>query len=144
MKKKLIFTIMLLLTGCGTATLATNQADSQNLSNERVSVAAEPTVITATAAAQMMEELSDFIILDVRTETEFNDGHIPNAVLMPIEILTPEVILQTIPSYDTTVLVYCRSGRRSASAAEVIASLGYTAVYDFGGILDWQGEIVGR
>lgn len=141
-KQKLIFAIMLLLTGCGTAAWANDFIlFGQNSQNSQPP---EHTTITAQAAAQIMANQTDIIILDVRTRQEFNTGHIPNAVLLPVEDLQADTqkVLQLVPSYGTTILIYCRSGRRSATAAEIIASLGYTAVYDFGGILDWYGEIV--
>ena len=91
-------------------------------------------------AKKMMEE-SSVIILDVRTSEEYNEGHIPGAVLIPdYEILeTAEEILQ---DNNQTILVYCRSGNRSRKAANNLLYLGYQNVYDFGGIIDWPYEIV--
>lgn len=91
-------------------------------------------------AKKMMEE-SSVIILDVRTSEEYNEGHIPGAVLIPdYEILeTAEKILK---DKNQTILVYCRSGNRSRKAANNLLYLGYQNVYDFGGIIDWPYEIV--
>ena len=91
-------------------------------------------------AKKMMEE-SSVIILDVRTSEEYNEGHIPGAVLIPdYEILeTAEEILK---DKNQTILVYCRSGNRSRKAANNLLYLGYQNVYDFGGIIDWPYEIV--
>lgn len=81
------------------------------------------------------------IILDVRTEEEFAEGHIPNAVLLP-DTEVKQRAEELLPDKEQTILVYCRSGRRSALAAQELADMGYTNVYDFGGILDWTGDVV--
>ncbi len=90
-------------------------------------------------AKKMMEE-SSVIVLDVRTSEEYNEGHIPGAVLIAdYEILeTAEKILK---DKNQTILVYCRSGNRSRKAANNLLYLGYQNVYDFGGIIDWPYEI---
>ncbi|TAH63631.1 MAG: rhodanese-like domain-containing protein [Anaerolineaceae bacterium] len=89
----------------------------------------------------MIDNNSDIIVLDVRTEEEFNSGHIKDAILIPNnEIL--ERAEEELPDKEATILVYCRSGRRSSLAAENLTGLGYTNVYDFGGIIDWTYEIV--
>ncbi len=96
--------------------------------------------ITAAEAASMMKE--DVIILDVRTQTEYDEGHIPNAILLPDTDVNTRAY-DALPNKSQTILVYCRSGRRSANAAKQLIDMGYTAVYDFGGIAtDWQGEVV--
>lgn len=97
--------------------------------------------ITSEEAKEMMDNNSDIVILDVRTEEEFKAGYIEGAILIPNnEIL--ERAEAELPDKAATILVYCRSGRRSALAASDLASLGYTNVYDFGGITDWTYEIV--
>ena len=93
--------------------------------------------ISATEAYQMMTDGNIFVLLDVRTEEEFADGHIAGAILIPISELQDRVPKE-IPDRDMRILIYCRSGRRSAEAAQILAELGYTRVYDFGGILDWS------
>ena len=91
-------------------------------------------------AKKMMEE-SSVIILDVRTSEEYNEGHIPGAVLIPdYEIL--ETAEKVLKDKNQTILVYCRSGNRSRKAANNLLYLGYQNVYDFGGIIDWPYEIV--
>ena len=81
------------------------------------------------------------IILDVRTLEEFNTGHIPDAVSLPLDEIEGAVALM-IPNRGEIILVYCRSGARSADAAVMLADLGYYNVFDFGGIIDWTGEVV--
>lgn len=97
--------------------------------------------ITPEEAHEIMLRESDYVILDVRTDTEFAEGHIHNAVLLPdYEIL--ERAAEVLPDKDKMILVYCRSGRRSKNASAELAELGYTAVYEFGGIIDWPYDVV--
>lgn len=84
-----------------------------------------------------MMEQQDVIILDVRDQTEYEAGHIANAVLLPVGTINAETAAAVIPSKDSTVMVYCRSGNRSKTAATMLVALRYTQVYEFGGILDW-------
>ena len=99
----------------------------------------QPQVITSHEAEAMMVG-EGVIILDVRTLSEFEDGHIENAILLPhYEIL--ERAETVIPDKSYTILIYCRSGNRSNQAAHLLIEMGYISVYDFGGILSWHGEI---
>ncbi len=97
--------------------------------------------ITMDEAVTMMEEESGYIILDVRRPDEFAAGHIPNAINVPNESIGTSEIPE-LPNKEQLILVYCRSGRRSKEAAEKLTKLGYTNIVEFGGILDWKGEIV--
>lgn len=96
-------------------------------------------VLTAEEAKQRMEENSEAIVLDVRTQEEFDQGHIPGAVCLPNEFITADMPFPF--AKDTEFLLYCRSGHRSAEAAEKLRDLGFTSVFDFGGILDWPYDI---
>lgn len=78
-------------------------------------------------------------MLDVRTQAEFDEGHIPDALCLPNEEIGEDVSM-LLPDLNAEILVYCRSGRRSKEAGEKLAKLGYTKVYDFGGIIDWPYE----
>ena len=89
----------------------------------------------------MMNESDENIILDVREDFEYASGHIPNAQLLPLGEIDAESAEAVIPSKESTVLVYCRSGNRSKAAAELLVELGYTNVYEFGGIVTWPYEI---
>ena len=89
---------------------------------------------------QIMRQNSGYIILDVRTIEEFNEGHIPNAICIPNEIIGQEDITE-LPDKEQLILVYCRSGRRSKEADEKLKNLGYTNIIEFGGIIDWKGDI---
>jgi len=100
---------------------------------------AEYTRITPEEAYQMMQD-ENIVILDVRTQAEFDEGHIKNAVLLPVSELASRGA-SLLPNYDQTILIYCRSGRRSEDAARTLIAMGYKNVYDFGGIVDWPFEI---
>lgn len=116
--------ILLLLTGCG------NSGAPQNTYQQ----------ITQEAAKQMMDTQT-VIVLDVREQHEFDSGHIPGAVLLPVGSITAETASAVIPEKDSVVLVYCRSGNRSKTASAALAELGYTQIYEFGGINTWPYEV---
>ena len=97
--------------------------------------------ISMEEAVVMMKEKKDYIILDVRRTDEFAEGHIPYAINIPNESIGTDEISE-LPNKDQLIMVYCRSGRRSKEAAEKLLALGYTNIVEFGGILDWQGDIV--
>ena len=96
--------------------------------------------ITMSEAVKMMETENDYIILDVRRADEFAEGHIPGAINVANEVIGTEEIPE-LPDKSQLILVYCRSGRRSKEASEKLVKLGYTNIVEFGGILDWRGEI---
>ena len=89
----------------------------------------------------IMSENQNYIILDVRTVEEYNNGHIPNAICIPNETISEDVI-NKLPNKEQLILIYCRSGNRSKQAAQKLIKLGYTNLIEFGGIIDWKGEIV--
>lgn len=97
------------------------------------------TSIPASEAKALMDSETDYIILDVRTEKEFAEGHIPNAILIPDYDVEARAENE-LPNKKQLILVYCRSGRRSKNAAEKLAALGYSNVKEFGGIIDWGYE----
>ena len=119
----LIFSVLLLLSGCGGNT-------SANGSYEQISQ----------QEAKTMMDTQDVIILDVREQEEYDSGHIPGAVLLPVGPISEETAAAVIPEKDSVVLVYCRSGNRSKTASAALAELGYTGVYEFGGINTWPYE----
>ena len=126
--KKLIPILLsaLMLTGCA--------ATSNHQTNTYRS-------ITMDEAVTMMAEETGYIILDVRRPDEFAAGHIPNAINVANETIGTAEIPE-LPDKDQLIMVYCRSGRRSKEASEKLVKLGYTNIVEFGGILDWKGEIV--
>ena len=126
MKKLAIIFVAFLLTACGQKTTENQEAVYMN--------------ITAEQAKQMMDRESDYIILDVRTLEEYVQGHIPNAILIP-DYDIEEKAEEVLKDKNQLILVYCRSGRRSKLASEKLVQLGYTNIYEFGGIIDWPYEI---
>ena len=119
------------LAGCGDSSGAEGEATG------------EYKQITMDEAVTMMDEETDYIILDVRRPDEFAEKHIPNAINVPNETIGEEAIPE-LPDKDQLLLVYCRSGNRSKQASKKLAAMGYTNVYEFGGINDWPGETVGE
>ena len=96
--------------------------------------------ISMDEAVKMMKDEKNYIILDVRRPDEYAEGHIPGAINIPNEEIGTAEIAE-IPDKSQLILVYCRSGRRSKEAAAKLVNLGYTNIVEFGGILDWKGEI---
>ena len=97
--------------------------------------------ISMNEAMEMMETEEGYIILDVRTMEEYKEGHIPGAICVPNETIGENEI-EELPDKEQMILVYCRSGNRSKQAAAKLAEQGYTQIYEFGGIIDWPGEVV--
>ena len=96
--------------------------------------------ISMDEAVKMMKDEKTYIILDVRRPDEYAEGHIPGAINVPNEEIGSAEIAE-LPDKSQLILVYCRSGRRSKEASEKLVKLGYTNIVEFGGILDWKGEI---
>ena len=121
-----LFMALLLLAGCAAPDVAGENSYRQ---------------IGMQEAVEMMDSERDYIILDVRTDVEFNERHIPGALNIPNEEIGTDEIPQ-LPDKDQLILVYCRSGNRSKQASEKLVKLGYTNIVEFGGINDWPGETV--
>ena len=96
--------------------------------------------ITAQQAKEMMDTQSNYIILDTRTQEEYDEGHIPGAILIPYDEIMQKAE-SVLTDKNQLILVYCRSGRRSKLASEDLVKLGYTNIREFGGIIDWPYEI---
>ena len=126
--KKLVFLLLavMLLTACG-----------QDKENDQGAVYVN---ITAEEAKQIMDTEEGYIILDVRTQEEYDQGHIPGAILISHEEIA-EKAEDVLTDKDQLILVYCRSGRRSKIAAEALVELGYTNIKEFGSIIDWPYEV---
>ncbi len=97
--------------------------------------------ITQEEAGKMMERNDGHVIIDVRRQEEYDEGHISGAICIPNESIA-DTQPEELPDFEQCILVYCRSGRRSKEAAKKLADIGYTNIYEFGGIIDWMGEIV--
>ena len=120
----MVLAMLLLLAGCG------GTSGNENSYQQ----------ITQAEAKEMMDT-QEVVILDVREQHEYDSGHIPGAVLLPVGTITEDTAAAVIDELDTVVLVYCRSGNRSKTASQALADLGYTNVYEFGGINDWPYEV---
>ena len=96
--------------------------------------------ITAQEAKEIMDHQQDYIILDTRTREEYDEKHIPGAILIPYDEID-EKAPQMLPDKEQLILVYCRSGRRSKIASEALLDMGYTNIKEFGGIIDWPYEV---
>ena len=143
----LLLMALALFTACATpaadpqtGNAAETQA-AQTTATETTEKAEEFQVITAQKAKQIMDNEQGAIIVDVREPDEYSAGHIPGAKLLPLGNLN-KLAATELPDLDATILVYCRSGARSNMGAQVLASLGYTHVLDFGGIINWPYDVV--
>ena len=96
--------------------------------------------ITPEEAKNIMDSGEEYIVLDTREQSEFDEGHIPGAILIPYTEIEDKAE-EMLPDKDAQILVYCRSGRRSKIAAQSLADMGYTDIKEFGGIIDWPYEI---
>lgn len=125
--KKIIFIMLavLLLTACGQNTKTQQEAIYMN--------------ITAQEAKELMDTQQGYIILDTRTQEEYDQGHIPGAIVISHDEIL-EKAEDMLPDKAQLILVYCRSGRRSKLAAQDLVQLGYTNIREFGGIIDWPYE----
>lgn len=126
--------MLLLLSGC-----------SGNVSTTSVTTSAERILqykqINQDEAKEMIAKDDGHIIVDVRRQDEYDAGHILGAILIPNESIDT-TRPKELPDLDQIILVYCRSGRRSKEASEKLAKMGYTKIYEFGGIITWTGETV--
>ena len=137
------------LTGCAAAP-ADAEAQATPVAESTVSTAepaeataatAEYRKISAADAKARMDSGDTIVVLDVRTQEEYDAGHIAGAMLLPNETIVDAQPAE-LPDLNAEILVYCRSGNRSAQAANKLLALGYTNVIDFGGIIDWPYEVV--
>ena len=136
MKKTMAFAAVTLVAATALVTVFARDLDGADVTG-----GAEYHKIPAEEAKAMMDGDEPYILLDVRTEAEFAEGHIEGAVLIP-DFEIADRAPEELPELDGVILVYCRSGRRSAGAAYALVAMGYTNVFDFGGILDWPYETV--
>ena len=122
-------TFLILLTGCG-------KGDSMKDAEEQLNFQQT----SMEEGLELMESDSDYILLDVRRIDEFEAGHIPGAINIPNESIGTEEIAE-LPDKNQTIYVYCRSGNRSKQASQKLVELGYANIIEFGGIIDYSGEI---
>lgn len=124
MKKMFVLLLaMAALTGCG--------KEEEKASYQQIDM---------DTAIQIMGEEEGYVILDVRTQAEYEENHIPGAICIPNETIGTEQP-EELPDLNQRILVYCRSGNRSKQASQKLADMGYTNILEFGGIIDWPGEV---
>ncbi len=137
MRKRFCFLLLaaaaILLAGCSSS--------GQVMDGDDMIRQAAYSQITPEEALEMMEKDDGHVIIDVRTQEEYDEGHIPDAVLIPNETIASEPPAE-LPDKDQIILIYCRRGNRSKDASQKLADMGYTNIYEFGGIETWEGEVV--
>ena len=124
------------LTGC----LGAPTGDNGNTNSDSGSNSNSYQQVDAEAAKGLMDTEDDYVILDARTQTEYDEGHIPGAILIPHDTVATAAE-NALPDKDQLILVYCRSGNRSKEASQALVDLGYTNVVEFGGINSWPYEV---
>lgn len=126
-------TSVIFLTACAGGT---NNAPTPTVTGEQMESVYQT---IAPADAKDLIGTEGVVLVDVRTQEEYNEGYIPGAVLLPVDDIQQKAET-SLPDKDATIIIYCRSGRRSALAADELFNMGYKRVYDLGGILDWPYE----
>jgi rhodanese-related sulfurtransferase len=136
-KSSLICAVISLMAGCGNI----EKQPENNLSESKSSAKSPYRKISAQEAYAMMNELTEYVLLDVRTAEEFMQTRIAGAILIPVQEIRNRAAAG-LPDKNAVILVYCRSGNRSANAAMELIAMGYKNVYDFGGIADWPYDTI--
>jgi rhodanese-related sulfurtransferase len=121
--------LVLALTGCSN----TKEEENMNVKTQYIKI--------SPAEAKEIMDNEETIVLDVRTKQEYDQGHIEGSVLLPVDEISAKAE-EVLKDKEAKILVYCRSGNRSATAAKTLIEMGYENVLDFGGIIDWPYEIV--
>ena len=135
--------LCILLTACGNASSVGIIGGADGPTSIIVAEKGEKAMyqqITAEDAKKIMDSGEEYVLLDAREQEEYDDGHIPGAILIPYTEIENQAE-EMLPNKDKQILVYCRSGRRSKIAADALSKLGYTNVKEFGGIIDWPYEV---
>ena len=143
----IIVAVMLVLAGCSCSKEADNSANTSTLTSvneEKKDITGKNKIykqISQEEAKEMMKKDDGHIIVDVRRQDEYDSGHIAGAILIPNESIGTSQP-DPLKDLDQIILVYCRTGNRSKQAAQKLADMGYTNVYEFGGINTWDGDVV--
>lgn len=136
MNKKIIFLSVVIITIASVFSGCTQKTDKNQTEATQVNIGTYYQ-IPQDEAKRIMDEESDYIIVDAREQSEYDEGHIKGAIVIPYTEIEQKAE-EMLPNKDQLILVYCRSGRRSKIAAQSLANMGYTNVKEFGGIIDWQ------
>ncbi len=139
MKKTFIMILAAMMTFAGCS--GKNKMVDKSLENQTESKTDTFKMVSMAEGIELAEKNPDAVIVDVRRDDEYKAGHIPGAVLLTMETITAETAAKVLPDKNQMILIYCRSGRRSKIAAQSLLDLGYTNLIEFGGILDYTGQI---
>ena len=131
--------ILAVLVGCGEKNAASSVLPERKIEEIAVEKRSEYRKISSQEAKEMLDKNPEIILVDVRNEDEYAEIRIPGSILLPKDIVE-EKAAQTLPDKDAVILVYCKGGGRSKPACETLIGMGYTNVYDMGGIMDWHYE----
>lgn len=139
--KKVILLVMSIMLAVGTVCFAAGEGQNDST---RTGMTAAYRQITPQEAKVRMDKNPSCIVLDVRSPEEYAAGHIPSAVLLPVEQIEAKAdsVSQILPDKSAEIFVYCRSGKRAGRAAAALTEQGYTNVSSIGGIIDWPYEVV--
>ncbi|MEE1078453.1 MAG: rhodanese-like domain-containing protein [Agathobacter sp.] len=133
--KKYFLGILFILGVLGLVACGKGEGETTEMTNETTYKR-----ITMEEAREIFEKEGDYVIVDVRRKDEYDSGHIPNAINIPNESIQDFEIAE-LPDKEQVIYVYCRSGNRSKQAAQKLVDQGYTNIVEFGGIMDWTGDI---
>ncbi len=136
--KRIVILLLAVLLGAAVFS-ACGTKPQQNISQSPAEIV-QPESISPEEAYKRLESEEDIILLDVRTQGEYEEQHIPGSILIPVNELEKRAEAE-LTDKDADIIVYCASGKRSTSAANILAGLGYTKVYNLGGIMDWPYEV---
>ena len=136
MNKKIILTITVIILTAAVLSGCIQKTNKEQTEATQVNIGTYYQ-IPQDEAKRIMDEESDYIIVDAREQSEYDEGHIKGAIVIPYTEIEQKAE-EMLPDKEQLILVYCRSGRRSKIAAQSLANMGYTNVKEFGGIIDWQ------
>lgn len=136
MSKKIILLALAIITVATVFAGCTQKTNTEQTEATQVNIGTYYQ-ISQDEAKRIMDEESDYIIVDAREQSEYDEGHIKGAIVIPYTEIEQKAE-EMLPDKEQLILVYCRSGRRSKIAAQSLANMGYTNVKEFGGIIDWQ------
>ena len=139
MNKKIILTVTVIILTAAVLSGCIQKTNKEQTEATQVNIGTYYQ-ISQDEAKRIMDEESDYIIVDAREQSEYDEGHIKGAIVIPYTEIKQKAE-ELLPNKTQLILVYCRSGRRSKIAAQSLANMGYKNVKEFGGIIDWQYEI---
>ena len=139
MNKKIILTVTVIILTAAVLAGCIQKTNKEQTEATQVNIGTYYQ-ISQDEAKRIMDEESDYIIVDAREQSEYDEGHIKGAIVIPYTEIEQKAE-ELLPNKSQLILVYCRSGRRSKIAAQSLANMGYKNVKEFGGIIDWQYEI---